>query len=250
MTMTPFLLALSALTLLPLSPKKWEPADLKLSSAFYPLVGALLGGLLALVSKVQMAHDLRTIPVLLIWVLVTGAFHLDGLSDCLDGFFGGKDPEDRRRIMKDPAVGAYGVTGIGLTLLFKMSLTSHLLSEAGDWKLLVLIPLAARWGVTLACTLFQAPPGDKGLGSQVLGSIPAYFAASTLLSLAAGWWLLRAPSLEFFLAAGLVAVGVGFLSRSRIEGLTGDGMGAMIEVSEIVLLFLACATLSKGFLGF
>jgi adenosylcobinamide-GDP ribazoletransferase len=243
-------IAFSTLTLLPVSPKNWKEGDIRLSVAFYPLVGALLGGLLALLSRIQIAHDLRTILVLLVWVLMTGAFHLDGLSDCLDGFFGGKDPGDRRRIMKDPTIGAYGVTGIALTLLFKMSLTSHLLSEAGDWKYLVLIPLTARWGVILACTLFQAPPGDKGLGSQVLGLVPAYFAASTLLSLAAGWWLLQAPSLEFFPGAGLVAVGIGFLSRSRIEGLTGDGMGTIIEVSEVVLLFLACATLSKGFLGF
>lgn len=242
-------IAFSTLTLLPVSPKDWKGEDIRLSVAFYPLVGAFLGGLLTLISKVQLAHDLRTILVLLVWVLATGAFHLDGLSDCLDGFFGGKGPEDRRRIMKDPAVGAYGVTGIVLTLLFKMSLTSHLLSEAENWKFLVLASLAARWGVTLACALFQSPPGDKGLGSQVLGLVPAFFAASTLLSLAAGWWLLRAPSLEFFLTAGLVAVGIGFLSRSRIEGLTGDGMGAIIEVSEVVLLFLACATLSKGFLG-
>lgn len=243
-------IAFSTLTLLPVSPRKWEPDEVRLSSAFYPLVGAFLGGLLALLSKVQLAHDLRTLLVLLTWVLTTGAFHLDGLGDCLDGFFGGKDPEDRRRIMKEPAIGAYGVTGIVLALLFRMDLLSHLLSEGGDWKYLVLIPLTARWGVTLACTVFQAPPGDNGLGSQVVGLENHCFAISTLVGLAAGWWLLRAPSLEFFIVSGLVALGVGHLSRTRIQGLTGDGMGAIIESSEIVLLFLACATFSKGWMPF
>ena len=243
------LLAFSTLTLLPVSPKDWKEGDVRLSVAFYPLVGAGLGGLLALLFKIHLAHDLKIILILLLWVLATAAFHLDGLSDCLDGFFGGKDPDDRRRIMKDPTIGAYGVTGIALTLTFKIMLLSHLLTEGDYWRPLILIPLAARWGVTLACTIFQAPPGDKGLGSQVIGLESSYFAASTILSLAGGWALLQAPSLEYFLAAGSVAVGVGFLSKSRIQGLTGDGMGAIIEISEVVLIFLACAILSKGFLG-
>ena len=243
-------IALSTLTLLPVSPKKWEPSEVKLSVAFYPLVGALLGGLLALIGHLHLAHDLKTILLLLVWVLMTGAFHLDGLSDCLDGFFGGKDPDDRRRIMKEPSVGAYGVTGIVLALIFKAALLSHLLADGENWRTLVLIPLAARWGVTLACTIFQAPPGDKGLGSQVLG-LPSYcFAISTLLSLTGGWALLQAPSLEIFLAAGLVACGVGFLSRARIQGLTGDGMGAIIELSEVILMFLIILTISKGILPF
>ncbi|HVZ80060.1 MAG TPA: adenosylcobinamide-GDP ribazoletransferase [bacterium] len=248
--MNPLLLALSTLTLLPVSPKQWRPSEVRLSAAFYPLVGALLGALFALASKVQLAHDLRTILVLLAWVLATGAFHLDGLSDCLDGFFGGRDPKDRRRIMKDPSVGAYGVTGIVLVLVLKAMLLSRLLSEPGDWKYLILIPWAARWGVTLACTFFRSPPGDKGLGSQVLGLEGYGLAIPTFVSLAGGWWLLRAPSLGYFLAAGLVAMAVGLLSRARIQGLTGDGMGAIIETSEVALLFLACANFSKGWMPF
>lgn len=243
-------IAFSTLTLLPVSPRDWKDKDVRLSVAFYPLVGAALGGLLALFLKIHIAHDLKTLLVLLTWVLVTGAFHLDGLSDCLDGFFGGKNPEDRRRIMKEPTIGAYGVTGIVLTLLFKMALLGHLLSDGETWKFLILIPLAARWSVTLACTLFAAPPGNKGLGSQVVGLEGYCLAISTLVSLVGGWSLFQARSLEAFLVAGLVALGVGALSRSRIQGLTGDGMGAIIETAEVGLLFLACATLAKGFLPF
>lgn len=88
------------------------------------------------------------------------------------------------------------------------------------------------------------------MGSQVVGLEGYCFALSTLVSLVGGWSLFQARSLEAFLVAGLVALGVGALSRSRIQGLTGDGMGAMIELSETALLFLACATLSKGFLPF
>src|ERR1035438_2025319 len=183
LSMKAFWIALSSLTLFPLSPTQWTARDLKESVAYYPLIGALIGTVLALASIIQLPHDLKALVLTLLWVVMTAAFHLDGLSDCLDGFFGGKNPQERRRIMKDPAVGAYGATGIALALLFKYGLLTKVLASQEDWKWLLLIPLSARWAVTFACTLFKAPKGDKGLGSQVVGLPPAWFAASTVLSL-------------------------------------------------------------------
>lgn len=239
-------LAFSTLTPLPVSPKNWKESDVRLSVAFYPVVGVALGGVLALLSRAHLLHELKAILLLLLWVLGTAAFHLDGLADCCDGFFGGKTPEDRRRIMKDSATGAYGVTAIGLALLFKYSLLSELASGE-NWKWLMLIPLAARWSVTLSCTLFKAPPGHSGLGSQVMGLSPTCFALSTLLSLAGGLSLLKLQALEVFVIAGLAALVVGFFSQSRIKGLTGDGLGATIELGELVCLFFAVLSVHDGF---
>ncbi len=235
--MEAFFISFSTLTLLPLSPKGWKSTDLKNSVAFYPLVGAFLGGILALLSKIHLSHELKTPILLLAWIVITAAFHLDGLADCCDGFFGGKNPEERRRIMRDPAIGAYGVTGIVLTLLFKFSLLSRFLAEGDSWKWLILIALAARWAVTLACVVFKAPPGDHGLGSQVVGLAAPLFAVSSLLSLVAGMALLKFQGLEIFALVGLVALAVGYFSKSRIKGLTGDGMGTIIELSEVSSLF-------------
>lgn len=246
--MKPFLISLSTLTLLPVSPKEWKDSELKASVAFYPLVGALLGGMLALLGKIHLAHELKALVLLLAWVVATAAFHLDGLADCCDGLFGGKNPEERRRIMKDPAVGSYGVTGILMVLLFKYVLLSRLLEEADAWKWLVLIPLAARWAATLSCAVFKTPPGDQGLGSRILGLSAPLLAAASLLSLAAGVFLLKLPGLEAFLAAGAVSLGVGFLSQSRIRGLTGDGLGATVELAEAACLFFAASTLHGLFL--
>ncbi len=245
--MKSLLVALSTLTALPLSPKEWTDKDLKQSVVFYPLVGTLIGGLLVLAGKMPMAHDLKALLLLLLWVAITVAFHLDGLSDCLDGFFGGKTPEERRRIMKDPTIGAFGVTGIALDLLFKYVLLTHLLAEGENWKWLLLVPIAARWAVTLACLLFKAPSGDKGLGSQVLGLPAPWFAASTVATLAIGIGLLKTQGVESILIAAAVALAVGFLSRSRVGGLTGDGMGAIVELSEVSLLFMACLAMAKPF---
>lgn len=241
-------IAFSTLTLLPVSPKDWKGNDVKTSVAFYPLVGALLGGFLALVTKVHLVHELKAALLMLLWVVLTAAFHLDGLGDCCDGFFGGKTPEDRRRIMKDPAVGSYGITGIVLALLFKYGFLSIVLSEGEAWKWFILIPLAARWAVTLSCTVFKAPSGDHGLGFEVMGLPTPLFAVATLVSLAAGIFLFKLQGLSTFLIAGLVALGIGFLSQSKIKGLTGDGLGATIELSEVACLFFAVLTVHNNFL--
>lgn len=241
-------IAFSTLTLLPVSPKEWKTSDIKNSVAFYPLVGAALGGIFALTTKIHLIHELKAALVLLLWVVLTAAFHLDGLGDCCDGFFGGKTPEDRRRIMKDPSVGSYGITGIVLALFFKYGFLSTVLSGDDSWKWFLLIPLGARWAVTLSCTLFKAPTGDQGLGSEVMGLSPAFFAATTLVSLAAGIALLKLQGLVVLLIAGIIALGVGFLSQSKIKGLTGDGLGATIELSEVACLTFAVLALHHDFL--
>lgn len=248
--MKSILVAISTMTSLPLSPKNWTEMELKKSVAFYPLVGAFIGGVLVLICKIPLIHDLKTLLLLLFWVLITAAFHLDGLSDCLDGFFGGNTSEDRRRIMKESSIGAFGVTGITMALLFKFVLLTHLLSEGTSWKWLLLVPIAARWSVTFACTVFKAPPADTGLGSQVVGLSAPWFAASSALTLTIGIWLLKVPGLESILLAATMALIIGFLSRSRIGGLTGDGMGAIIELNEVSLLFIACLAQPKPLIVF
>jgi len=104
--------------------------------------------------------------------------------------------------------------------------------------------------VTLSCVVFKAPVGDKGLGSQVVGLPAPLFAASTVFTLAMGIALLKTPALEGFLLAAAVALMVGFFSQSRIGGLTGDGMGATIELTEMGLLFFTCLAITKGLLPF
>src|SRR5438552_18043012 len=84
---------------------------------------------MALLSAWLPARGLAAFLTLLAWLGVTGALHLDGLCDLCDGLFGGKTPEDRLRIMKDPHVGAFGVVGLVLQLLGKFVLLNELLAR-------------------------------------------------------------------------------------------------------------------------
>jgi adenosylcobinamide-GDP ribazoletransferase len=246
--MRPFWVALSTLTLIPIPTANPSPDDLKRSVIFFPLVGVLLGLVFFGLHQIPLAADLQALVILLCWVGLTGAFHLDGLGDCLDGFFGGRTPQDRQRIMKAANLGTYGMAGITLTLIAKYVLLNHLLlqersglgifqNSSALW--LIAIPTAARWGVSFACFIAKAPAGNQGLGSQLMGVSPLILFLSTLLGLV-GCIALKGDGLTILGLAAGIAWGVSRLSQSRIGGLTGDGMGMMIELTEVGALLAAC----------
>ena len=246
--MNPLWIALSTLTLIPVSVADPTAADLKRSVVFYPFVGALLGFLLFLLHLIPVGHDLQALVILVAWVLLTGAFHLDGLGDSLDGWFGGRNPQERLKIMKTADLGTYGMVGITLTLIAKYVLLDHLLtrdhadplmSQDHSSLWMIAIPTAARWAVCSACSIGKTPAGNKGLGSKVLGLSTTDFLFATLLTLIL-IFPLKWALLGVFLITAVISAGVSELSRLRIGGLTGDGMGAMIELSEVGILFFAC----------
>ena len=121
--MTAFLAALRFLTILPLGgPVQVDAALFVRSSTYYPLVGLVMGGLLwGFYRLATMVLPLESAVGLLLscWVVLSGALHLDGLGDTLDGCYGGKNPSDRLRIMKDVHLGTMGIVGIVLLLLLK-----------------------------------------------------------------------------------------------------------------------------------
>jgi adenosylcobinamide-GDP ribazoletransferase len=232
-------IAFSTLTLLPTPSSKPTAEDLKNSVLFYPLVGGLFGGVFILLHRLSLATDLKALLILLVWIALSGAFHLDGLGDCLDGFFGGKDPQDRQRIMKTADLGTYGITGIALILIFKTVLLIHLLGQASIQYWLLAIPIAARWAVCLSCFISKPPTGNQGLGSFVMGSsLPVFIAGSALAVI--GCFILQKYAIGLFLIAAVLSFVISRFSQNRIGGLTGDGLGATIELTEVALLFFAC----------
>jgi adenosylcobinamide-GDP ribazoletransferase len=237
-------IAFSTLTLLPTPSSKPTTEDLKNSVLFYPLVGGVFGGIFMLIHRLSLATDLKALLILLIWVALSGAFHLDGLGDCLDGFFGGKDPQDRQRIMKAADLGTYGMAGISLTLIFKTVLLIHLLGQANIPYWLLAIPIAARWAVCLSCFISKPPTGNQGLGSFVIGSSLPVFLAGSALALG-GCFALQKYAIGLFLIAAVISFMISRFSQNRIGGLTGDGLGATIELTEVALLFFACLNTSR-----
>jgi adenosylcobinamide-GDP ribazoletransferase len=237
--MKAFWIALSTLSCFPSPVLKLQKSDFKNSPAYYPLIGGILGVSLGLITIVPVAQSLQTLLILILWVVMTLGFHLDGLADCLDGWLGGKNPSDRRRIMKGSTLGSYGVTGITLALLSKFILVNHLLLQPDSWKWLVSIPTAARFAASFSCRFASSPKGVKGLGKEVLGISNTTLWVSLAISL-----VVLLPCLQwnsFLLLGGslLVSILIQTLSKNKIGGLTGDGLGATIEIAEILGLWLS-----------
>jgi adenosylcobinamide-GDP ribazoletransferase len=237
--MKPFWVALSTLSCLPFCPQKIGILDLKRSPAFYPLVGTILGVFFSLVSLLTTDLSLKALLILSLWILLTLAFHLDGLADCLDGWFGGITPRDRLRIMKSPSLGTYGITGIFLVLLSKFILLNHLLVQPQAWKWLIAVPTAARFSASFSCKWGSSPRNSKGLGNSVIGISNLIFFLSILLTFVVLIPCLQWSTLSLLGVSLLTSFSLTALSQNKIGGLTGDGLGATIEISEVLGLWLS-----------
>lgn len=255
--------AFQFLTRLPVPVKlDYNDALFRRSVVFYPLVGLVLG-LITAAAGLLLANVLSPLPaaVLLlgIWVMLTGALHLDGLMDTADGILSYRSRERMLEIMKDSRVGAMGVIAAVLVLLLKWSLLTELLpaaaagSQGNLWLLLALVPLWSRWYMVVAIAWWPyARQAGSGMGGFFRGVGAGHAAGSGLVALLLSFCVAAAGeafgglSLPFWHMVGIVAillavtVGAGVLMsvsiHRKLGGLTGDTYGAMNELLEAALL--------------
>lgn len=233
--------ALQMLTILPLPWGHTGAADLGRAVGYFPLVGLLLGWGLAwldwLVGRLWPANVAAAL-VLAAWVVVTGAFHVDGLLDACDGLFGGRTVEDRLRILRDERVGAYAVLGgVLLVVIDAAALTA--LEQPGP--ALLLAPMLGRWSMVVALTLFPyaRPEGLGRLLQEHAGGV-ALVAASGF-SLACAWLVDGAWGLGCVALAAAMTLLANALVRRRLPGWTGDLYGALCVLVEIMVLLVYAA---------
>ncbi|CAI8715292.1 Adenosylcobinamide-GDP ribazoletransferase [Pseudomonas sp. IT-347P] len=237
--MLPLWIALQFLSSLPIRlPGMPEPEQLGRSLLFYPLVGLLFGVILWALNLLLAGAPLLLHAALLltVWVLLSGALHLDGLADSADAWLGGfGDRERTLTIMKDPRSGPIAVVTLVLVLLLKFAALLALI-EQGQGLALIIVPLLGRAALL---GLFLTTPYVRagGLGQALADHLPRR----------AGWWVLGLSALACLLITGvsavtalLIAVGVFVWLRQvmmrRLGGTTGDTAGALLELLEMVVL--------------
>lgn len=235
--------ALAFLTRLPGGTHPPNSAGLASGVPWFPVVGALVGALVALV-YVPLAivlPPLTAAAVAIGWAaLVTGGLHEDGFADSLDGLGGGRDVAHRLEILKDSRHGTFGVLGLVLLTLVKVSALAALtgvVAAAG------LIAAHALGRAAAAGLLGWAPPATgEGMGASFLRAVSrpqvlsALGAAAVLGVFTLGPLVLPAVAL---VAAG--AMVVARWAQRRIGGITGDVLGAAEQVGECVVLLLVAA---------
>lgn len=236
-----FLIAWQLLTSIPLGRRDLSLQDPGRSMLWFPLVGLIIGAMLAGLDFVLalVLPDLPATALLLAaWVAITGGLHLDGFIDCCDGLLVAKPAEQRLAIMKDSRVGAFGLVGAICLLLVKFSTLAALASgDRPGW--LLVIPTLSRWAMVWAAWRYPLARPDgfatwfrQGLAwPQVTGAGITALLVALLLGGLAG--------LATFAAVWLLSILLALWVQRRIPGLTGDVYGAINELAEVVGLLLA-----------
>ncbi len=233
-------MAFGFLTVFPVTQRKeWSDRDFGWSVIFYPAAGALIGavsGYALMILAGIAARPLAAFLSLIIWILLSGGLHWDGLADCMDGFGCSAGPERRLEIMKDPRLGTYGALGIFCALILKW-LCLWYLPVKNVPLFLALSGASARWVMLLLNRFPLANP--NGMAAMLRKNAPArcfLYAAPLPVILAC----LLGISGICCLAVNLCAAAfLGWTAQKKIGGVNGDVLGFSIESGEIIILLLA-----------
>ena len=233
------LLALGFLTRLPVpSQADFKASDLDGAARYFPAVGLVVAGLCALVYWLALALFEQAALALLLSMaaslLITGAFHEDGFADSCDGFGGGWRAEDVLRIMRDSRLGTYGVAGLLMILALKFAALQSLHSPLALISALFWGHVLSRW-LAVSLLLDMAYVGGEGKAKPLATRLsPRHFALASLallplflLPFTPVWLLLPALLLLRWWAARYL--------QKRLQGYTGDCLGAVQQVAEIVV---------------
>ena len=237
--------SLAALQFLTRLPVRLRAApDMTTMVVWFPVAGLVIGGLVGGVG----AAAFELVPPLVagalavvIGLLVTGAFHEDGLGDIADAFGGGYTVERRLEIMKDSRHGTYGVAAMCASIVvrvmsigslpsaatvFAACVAAHVLARATAVGLMAAVPLAGHSGLG----------ADYGRSTTVRRAATALVTGTAITTLVIGWW--AAPLLAACVAS---AVLVGALARHKIGGINGDVLGACEQVAECACVVVISA---------
>lgn len=228
--------ALGLLTTLPFGmPEVWQPGDSGRAAIWYPLVGVVVGGLTWLcwlILTLYFPPLIVGVLTVMVWVALTGGLHLDGLADCCDGLMGSATTRRRLEIMKDPHLGTFAGIGLLLVLMLKAATLSLLAPSSGI--AIILATTMSRWLILPAGLLPLAHPG--GMGADFASGLrrSAIFITALLpLGIA---FLSGITGFLAVLTALLAAAAVLGLAMIRINGITGDVLGMLVEITETAVL--------------
>jgi len=177
----------------------------------------------------------RAFIIIVVWEFLSRSLHLDALADTADAFIAGGSRERILAILGDSRIGAFGVMAIALLLIGKFALLSSLPWERARNALLLACILGRYTPTLLACVFPSAK--EEGLGSLIISSSGlTELAVATAIGIVPSVFLFRMP--ELYASAGLVVSLVFSLYVwKKIGGLTGDTLGACVEITELAALF-------------
>ncbi|HVF07855.1 MAG TPA: adenosylcobinamide-GDP ribazoletransferase [Actinomycetota bacterium] len=214
---------------------RFEPGDLHRAAGAFPLVGVLVAAIGVVVRWALQAHlgaPLATVAALAAMVLLTGAFHEDGLADTTDGLWGGRTPEERLRIMRDSCLGTYGT--LALVLLFSVKLAALVPMDLAGFASTI-VPAMVLGRASSLVLMHVIEPAANSLAALAGPPSPAgwivagFTCVASLAGFGAQAWL---P----VVATAGTTWGAVAIVRRKVGGINGDQLGAANQLVEVAVL--------------
>lgn len=252
------------LTRLPVGGFPYSAEEWRWAAAWFPLVGLVLGGMCAAAwwLVAPLGPWVAAMSVLVLSILLTGAFHEDGLADTADALGGAQDRAKIFVILKDSRVGAFGALALVVSVAFRLALLAELggaprtdTLPAAPAALLLAHCLARVGPVWLMVALpYVSEAGAKSHHVAPAGAAQAAVAAAVGVAGAGGVVAMGSAvgvtgALASFAAMVLATVCCGWRFRARAGGVTGDFLGATEQVNEVVILLAVLASQVAGTAG-
>ncbi|SHI88311.1 cobalamin-5'-phosphate synthase [Clostridium amylolyticum] len=241
-----FLLIVQMITRIPV--KRSLPCsgeDFRRGSAFFFIIGLIIGGLqyavYFLLRNILPAFTIA-IVIILIDIFITGGFHIDGFGDTCDGFFAAKGKDKIIDIMKDSRIGTFACIGIIMNLLIKFQGYMFISANSSLALLIIAIPMISRASMLLLCYIGK-PAKSGGLGNLFINNVTIFTVIINFLICFLAAFLAVGTGKALILLASTIVVTYAFnaLCNNKINGITGDSLGAVNEISVLVSLVIATA---------
>lgn len=237
------IIAFAFFTIIPMPKLNWSERRMKLVPLMMPLVGLVIGlgafGLFTLFSALASSPFLCGVLLCLYFAVVSGGLHLDGLMDSADAYFSRRERSEKLEIMSDSSVGAFSVFTVFFVLLLKVAVFYELFSQRKEIGiLLIFIPVLSR--ILQASMLYLFPKAKADGLAKAFGQLNKPFAAILFaLLFAIGLLLFPFAGISSIITVAAVLAFYAlfyFSAKKHFGGITGDLLGAFLELSELLML--------------
>jgi len=237
--MKEFLSAVQFLTIIPIKIKDMDERKLSGSMSYFPIAGLLLGLVLSVINNLFLGLGFSGLPLSIILIIsliiITGGIHLDGLADTADAFLSRKNKEEMLIIMRDSHIGVMGVLALISVILLKISFL-YSIGIPSKITALFLMCILSRWSMVFAMFLFPYARKEGKAKAFIQGINPKIFTLATIITLICVFVFWKIDGILVFIITAISSYLAGKFINSKIGGITGDTLGALCEINEVIVL--------------
>ena len=248
-----FIMSLGMFSIVPAPKNSWNDRYLRLVIPCLPLVGAMIGsiwyGLAYALGRLPVPLMLQSAALLFIPFILSGFLHTDGFMDTADAVFSRRELEEKKRILKDPHVGAFAVIAVAVLFVFQFSAVYSILDTQKNLLPLAFIPIISRCVVGISM-LNLKPAFETGYNAafrtDAMARHSVFIIVLALITFSAACFTLGFAALPL-LAEAMTGVVVTVYLYRQFKGISGDLSGCVVTVSELsAVLCLALPGLRSG----